>query len=373
MKKILLSLFITLLLTGCNATYRNEISDETAPISPPISDTQSTFPFESPLPTNEANTFLVIDETSGNENAAFYIDMSWDDVWNTLSTIDYGGEASVWGTDFDSNLDGGNHKTFETAYFSFTFDKNQKLYEFSVFTDLYRTKSGLKSGDDVSKMIDLYGDGYLEYQLSDGNSLYEYEINKRYFRVYEARGKIRGWAVFKYSAELLQSCVVSASPELPTVDAVSDTYAEFIEKNRRIEDVFREISNKCTTTNAELQGYSAEGAEVIGYFYDGELVKISSTSYGEGGKSEDDIYFDEDYAYWRNELLYYDVPTYIDNEIKIDNSEVFERIIYKGIIYSVDSNTSDIIEIETDGQTRLMEFVNACVDAITVKGDALPK
>jgi hypothetical protein len=62
---------------------------------------------------------------------------------------------------------------------------------------------------------------------------------------------------------------------------------------QRYAEVERELK-ECRQVKRDVFGESAEGGELIGYFKDASLRKISATFYGETGKALEEFYFSGD-------------------------------------------------------------------------------
>jgi hypothetical protein len=101
-----------------------------------------------------------------------------------------------------------------------------------------------------------------------------------------------------------------------------DLQQEHIEKiTKQIRKDYAEINSKVSLYNKKvgtLLGESTEGAEVTGYYYNGNLKKIVIWYYGEMGKSCWEYYYNNDkFFFVYSKELNYEAPIYIDSNINI--------------------------------------------------------
>ena len=94
-----------------------------------------------------------------------------------------------------------------------------------------------------------------------------------------------------------------------------DDYISKIDKN---------IKNYTLCKN-NIFGLSTEGAQLLTYYDDSSLVKMSMTYFGETGNSEDDIYYmGDNVSFVRSIKTFYDKPFYIDDyEIESQSLDMF--------------------------------------------------
>jgi hypothetical protein len=91
------------------------------------------------------------------------------------------------------------------------------------------------------------------------------------------------------------ACLLLASASARAADPVVE------EKIKSIRAKYAQIEKglkDCRQVKRELPGESAEGGELIGYFKDRSVEKLSATFFGETGKAEEQYYF------WNTELIF---------------------------------------------------------------------
>lgn len=143
----------------------------------------------------ENNKPIINEQTNGGNT--FYFGMSRQDTYTKLKELNVPIMEEIEITNDYNAWDYGN-KEIWTERFSFTFDKEGKLYEIGHIT--IPTTRGLKIGDSLKDMEKLYGKKYRIFDTGN-DTVYEYYIKDHYFRVYILKvknGKIEMWGISKY-------------------------------------------------------------------------------------------------------------------------------------------------------------------------------
>lgn len=78
---------------------------------------------------------------------------------------------------------------------SFQINANNVLKEIYIYgNDKYNTSKGLKLGDSLDKMIELYGDNYIS-GLEESTTVYQYEYKTSYLNIAIEDSKVVGWGI----------------------------------------------------------------------------------------------------------------------------------------------------------------------------------
>lgn len=84
-------------------------------------------------------------------------------------------------------------------------------------------------------------------------------------------------------ASLISSMAWVATTRAQTTDAIQSIRQQYAAINKRV--------TRYKKVRKELSGFSAEGGELIAYFDGPAIVKIAATYYGEGGRADEEYYY----------------------------------------------------------------------------------
>lgn len=203
MKKrmIFVVLILTVFLTGCNDKVSQDSSksniNNNTEIKATSANIQKTIDNKSnnESSSNKDRSTLISEQDNGG-NSKIYIGMSKNDLISVLNSlkIDVTDETEI--TSNKDSWDWGN-KVLDAGDLTFTFDKEQNLYEIIVFDENITTTLGLKIGDSIDSMEKLYGKKYVSYQ-TDNATVYEYFMGNNYFYAAIEDNKVADWGISKY-------------------------------------------------------------------------------------------------------------------------------------------------------------------------------
>lgn len=140
------------------------------------------------------------DETV-NIAGLFSFGMNLREVIDILLANGFGSE-DFYGTGFYCTLDNREHSDLDAGGYAFTFDakdESGKLYAF--WTSEASTARGFTPGEDVKRMVELYGDNFKEYELDNNEYFCEYDLGEYYLDFYTDHDTIKTWEVTTYSYE----------------------------------------------------------------------------------------------------------------------------------------------------------------------------
>jgi hypothetical protein len=185
--KIVLPSILMLLFVGCNTVEKQPANSIPTTKNVDISTTSKG--------TDSYNSQIIINEKSMEKTSTFTFDMSKEEVVTKLDKMKVKIINEIEITTSKDDPQWGN-KQLWTEGLSFSFDKNNRLYDINIHGDL-ATSLGLKNGDSVEKIEELYGTDYRKNKTNTG-FVYEYVIDKYYFRVLFETEEVTGWGISKY-------------------------------------------------------------------------------------------------------------------------------------------------------------------------------
>lgn len=137
----------------------------------------------------------IVNEQPDGERGMFYLGMTLKELYSLdLYNTDYQITSTI--VIEDNNAWDYGHKVIWTPNLCLSVDKEGKLYRITVNGDL-STKLGLKNGDSINVLENLYGKSDAKYKFEWGN-IEEYNLGDCYFYVDVNEETINLWGISKY-------------------------------------------------------------------------------------------------------------------------------------------------------------------------------
>jgi hypothetical protein len=129
-----------------------------------------------------------------NSESPIMLGMQKDDVFQVLQSLDI--EIKL-----DENH-GNAGSSIHSEELSLFFNQDNQLKEvyLNANTGTFKTSKGLQVGDDLDKILKLYGEQFVTHDEPDV-TIYEYKIGDTFFSIgIDSNRKVNGWGISKESA-----------------------------------------------------------------------------------------------------------------------------------------------------------------------------
>jgi hypothetical protein len=171
--------------------------------SPETAATQGSAPTQSPSSSPKEGAPTEEPDETVNIAGLYSFGMTQNEVIDILLANGFESE-DFYGTGFYCTLDNRGHSDLDVGGYAFTFDGTDgsgKLYTF--WTSEASTARGFTPDEDVARMVELYGDNFIKYELDDNKYFCEYDFGDYYleFLTDHNTGTITTWQVTRYSYE----------------------------------------------------------------------------------------------------------------------------------------------------------------------------
>ena len=161
--------------------------------------------YEYSVITSALSDLLIIDEFDpfNSGGAVLNLGMSFSGIFDRVLETGHLDIDTSWGTDFESSIDNGTHHTWDSNLAGATADKDNITYILLVIEG--SSKAGLRHGDPIERVIELYGDADNTYTYDEITTLLEWDMRGYFFRVEMSEGYVRLWGVSVYSQEFFNN------------------------------------------------------------------------------------------------------------------------------------------------------------------------
>jgi hypothetical protein len=129
-----------------------------------------------------------------NREALIKLDMQKGDIYQVLQSLDI--EITL----DENNGNAGSSIFSEELSLFFNQDKQLKEVYLNAEKGTYKTSKGLQFGDDLDKVLKLYGEQFVKHEEPDV-TVYEYKFDNLFFSIgIDANNKVTGWGLSRASA-----------------------------------------------------------------------------------------------------------------------------------------------------------------------------